>query len=262
MNEVIKYYNSYDEDIRLEKTNIHKTEYLTTIKFLNKFINEDSRILDACAGTGKYSFYLESKGHTVTSVDIVPRFVDIIKEKKKALSSKVDVHLGDVQYLNDLNLGQFDAVLCMGALYHLKQDIDRRKAIEQCVDSLKDDGILVVSYINRYATFLIEFSKMNGNIDSAALNEILDNGCNDSENSEAFYYSSPEEIDNIMSDFNIEKITNIGADGIGYMLGSKVLNLDKEDYEKWLDFHYKTCENENLIGYSLHGLYIGRKVCK
>lgn len=91
MEDVINYYNNYDEDIRLEKTNLHKIEYLTTILFLDKLLIPNPRILDVCAGTGKYSFYLETKGHAVTAVDITPKFVDIMKEKKKVLCSKIDM---------------------------------------------------------------------------------------------------------------------------------------------------------------------------
>ena len=41
----------------------------------------------------------------------------------------------------------FDIVLCMGAFYHLNQNM-RCKAMEQCLRLLKSNGILVISYIN------------------------------------------------------------------------------------------------------------------
>lgn len=62
---------------------------------------------------------------------------------------------------------------------------------------------------NRYAAFIMEFSKIELELDSRALN--------------------------------------------------KILNSTEEEYNLRLDFHYKTCEN---VGYSLHGLYIGRKNLK
>lgn len=62
-----------------------------------------------------------------------------------------------------------------------------------------------------------------------------------------------------MDEFNLEKITDIGTDGIGFMLGDKICSLSDEEYQFWLDYHYRTCQDESLIGYSLHGLYIGRK---
>ncbi len=58
---------------------------------------------------------------------------------------------------------------------------------------------------------------------------------------------------------NVEKIFNIGTDGIAYLIGSKINNLTEQEYSYWVDYHLKTCENESLIGHSLHGLYIGKK---
>lgn len=257
MNNVLKYYEDYDEDKRLGKSNLHKIEYLTTIHFLDRYIPQNSKILDVCAGTGVYSFYLESKGHSVTAVDIVPRFVEIMKDKKKKLSSNINIYLGDACNLNKLNLGKYDVVLCMGALYHLQENSLRRRAIEQCLSSLKEGGILAASYISRYASFITEFKKTE--IDMKTLNEILNNGHSADEKMNSFYLSSSKEINMLMNELNIEKMTDIGTDGIGYMMGNKIHSLSDEEYDFWMDYHYKTCQDESLIGYSLHGLYIGKK---
>lgn len=259
MSDVLKYYENYDEDKRLGKSNLHKIEYLTTIHFLDRIIPPNSKILDVCAGTGIYSFYLEGKGHSVTAVDIVPRFVEIMEDKKKRLSSKINIYLGDARNLNKLDLENYDIVLCMGALYHLHQDNDRRKVIEQCLNILKEDGILASSYINRHASFISEFKRMDKELDREALNEIFNKGHNLDEKMSSFYLSSSQEMNKLMNEFNIEKIADIGSDGIGYMLSDKIHNLSDEEYQFWLDYHYKTCQDESLIGYSLHGLYIGRK---
>lgn len=259
MDEVLKYYKDYDEDKRLGKTNLHKLEYLTTLRFLDRVIPPNSKVLDLCAGTGAYSFYLESRGHSVTAVDIMPKFVETLKQKKKELSSKINIYLGDARDLEKLKVNKFDVVLCMGALYHLKNEDDRRKVIKQCKSVMRENGILIGSYINRYASFMVEFIKMHNSIDAELLTEILNVGYKPKEKEDPFYYSSPQEIDNLMNDFNIEKITNIGVDGMGYLFGEKILGLNDEEYKFWLESHYNTCEDENIIGCSLHGLYIGRK---
>jgi 2-polyprenyl-3-methyl-5-hydroxy-6-metoxy-1,4-benzoquinol methylase len=259
MEEVVKYYDDYDEDKRLDRTNFHKLEYLTTIRFLDRFLKPNSKVLDLCAGTGRYSFYLESKGHSVTAIDIVPRFVEIMKEKKIAVASNIEVYLGDARNLEMFENESFDAVLCMGALYHLKDQDDREKVIEQCESLLKKNGILAVSYINRYALFIKEFNNINKNFEKLKLNNIVDSGQSINEVEESFYFSSPKEIEDLMRKFNFKKISNVGTDGVGYMLSDKISNLSKEEYDLWLAYHFKTCDNENLIGYSIHGLCIGEK---
>lgn len=259
MSDLLKYYENYDEDKRLQKTNLHKIEFLTTINFLDRIIPPNSKVLDVCAGTGVYSFYLEGKGHSITAVDIVPKFVEIMEDKKKIFSSKINIYLGDARNLDELNLEKYDVVLCMGALYHLHHDNDRKKVIEQCMNLLNGGGILAASYINRYASFIIEFGSMDKDIDRTVLNDILITGHNPKEKMSSFYLSSPQEINTLMNEFNIKKISNIGTDGIGYMLGDKINILNNEEYQYWMDYHYKTCQDESVIGYSLHGLYIGRK---
>ena len=85
MSEQIKnYYKNYDEDGRLFRDNAHQVEYLTTIRYFDRIFKPGSRILDACAGTGRYSFYLAEKGHFVTACDLVEHNVNIIKSKPNA----------------------------------------------------------------------------------------------------------------------------------------------------------------------------------
>ncbi len=43
----------------------------------------------------------------------------------------------------------FDAVLCMGAFYHLKSKEERRQCIAECLRVLKKGGIFILAYINR-----------------------------------------------------------------------------------------------------------------
>ena len=59
MNEVEKilneYYNNYNEDERLIKDKAHQMEYITTTKYIEKYLKSGNRILEVGAGTGRYS---------------------------------------------------------------------------------------------------------------------------------------------------------------------------------------------------------------
>lgn len=75
-----KYYENYDEEGRLFRDKAHLPEYLTTTRYFDHLFVPNSRILDACAGTGRYAFYLADQGHTVTVSDLVEYYVlDIIR---------------------------------------------------------------------------------------------------------------------------------------------------------------------------------------
>ena len=75
------FYENYDEEGRLFRDKAHLPEYLTTIRYFDRLFAPASHILDACAGTGRYSFYLADKGHMVTACDLTGHNIDIIKSK-------------------------------------------------------------------------------------------------------------------------------------------------------------------------------------
>ena len=252
MNALIKYYEEYDEDARLQKDKTHSIEFLTTVKYFEKIFPKGASVLDACAGTGAYSFYLAKKGYKVTAGDLVPYNVGLIEKKQSETKLLEDIYLGNVLDLSMYEDESFDVVLCMGALYHLQKKVERVKAIKECLRVLKKDGILATAYINRYAAILCNCGDELANID-----ELLEYSKNSFKNN--FYGSTPKEIKEIMSGAGIEEICNIGTDGIAYAIKPKIDHSDDKAFEKWLEYHFAACEDENILGYSLHGLHFGRK---
>lgn len=247
-NPVVEYYNSYDEDGRLKR---HKLEYLTTVEYFNRLFKPGSKILDACAGTGAYSIYLAEQGHGVTSGDLVPNNVDLIKQRVKASL------LDDIQVMNVLDLSaladeSFDVVLCMGALYHLSEETDQRRAIQECLRILKPGGILVLSYINRFAQFMVSVEDGLKNIEDGV--RIFHNRTDS-----IFTYTTPEEIERLASQSGMRKIKNIGTDGMIYVLSEKVNGASKDGLDQLYGYHLATCEEPGILGASIHGLYFGQK---
>lgn len=55
------FYNNYDEDGRLQ-TRHGMVEYLTTMKYIEKYLEKGMRILEIGAGTGRYSHTFARKG--------------------------------------------------------------------------------------------------------------------------------------------------------------------------------------------------------
>ncbi|MCH5317467.1 MAG: class I SAM-dependent methyltransferase [Eubacterium sp.] len=248
---LIKYYSSGYEGKRLQKDKYHSIEYLTTVRYLDRLLPDSGKVLDCCAGGGVYSYYLADRGYNVTAADLSPKNIEIIKANKK--SSILD----DIQILNVLNLScfegkTFDVVLCMGALYHLKRSEERRECVKECLRVLKDDGIFILAYINRNPCVLYQFWQQPKNIKAQA--ELIKTGDNG-----LFYASDFDEIDKIVTDFNLAKIKNIGADGSAYPLQRKINSLNKAQFADFLEYHFAVCEQPSIIGNSMHGLLFARK---
>lgn len=249
---IVKYYEQQDEDSRLKMDRAHSLEYLTTIKYLDKICHGQETILDACAGTGAYCFYLAEKGYSVTAGDIAPSNVNIIKEKQKKNPVLHDIYTGDILNLSQFEDETFNIVLCLGAFYHLHSETERDKAVLECKRVTKKGGLIVVAYLNRFASFVNNFSNNPENI-----HEILKQFYTGNKN--VFYRSTPSEIENLMVRCQITKKYNIATDGLAFMYPKQLQSISEKEFSEYLNYHYDTCENTNVLGYSLHGLFIGEK---
>ena len=68
-----------------------------------------------------------------------------------------------------------------------------------------------------------------------------------------------DELEQIMSMNNLEKIINISTSGVAPHFSSIIDNLSNEEFEIWKNYHFSSCERKEVQGYSTHMLYIGKK---
>jgi len=250
--QITKYYESYDEEGRLFRDKAHLPEYLTTIRYFDRIFIPGSRILDACAGTGRYSFYLADKGHKVTACDLVEHHVNIIKEKS---NSNI---LDEISTCNVLDLSQFqnnsfDVVLCMGAMYHLPTDDEKTQAVRECTRVCKSGGLVVVSYLNYFSVVAAEVQKGLGDLDEVLAAFEEGSGC-------LWKATTPTKMTSYVKEAGLVVLHNIGADGLSFVLAEKVNAATDDAFDKWMEYIYKHCEEPSIVGYSMHGLLFGRKV--
>ena len=80
-------------------------------------------VLDIGAYDGFFSFYCERKGAEVTAVDVISPDECGFNVIKTILNSKVKHVQSTVYNLDPKNIGQFDIVLFIGVLYHLRHPL-------------------------------------------------------------------------------------------------------------------------------------------
>ncbi len=252
--EIITYYATmYGEKDRFTRDRAHTIEYLTTLRYLERYLPHGCHVLDCCAGPGAYAFALAEMGYRVTAGDLVAEHVDMLNERNRDAGGILErVYQGDVLDMNQFADDTFDAVLCMGALYHLFDEADRQRCIAECLRVLRRGGLFVFAYINRNGVYINHVLYNEGDADHR--NAVLETGHNG-----VFYTMDFGEPAQLVDGFPLERLADVGVDGLIYPLKDALNAMDDEMFDSYMAYHFATCEQPSIIGHSMHGLWIGRK---
>lgn len=248
---IIDYYNSSDEHSRLRKKKSNQLEFFVTMEYLNRMIPKQSRILDCCAGTGIYAFTL-AQNHQVVASDLSDHNIMKIREQQNDTPVLYGIHQLDVCNMEIFGDESFDAVLCMGALYHLFEENDRRRAVSECRRVCRRGGILVFAYLNKWGSF---FNGLTNNLKSM---DLLYKEFETRNHEDVFYREVPGEIDNLCAEEGISRICNIGVDHVAFLASDRIDAMQDEEFRRLLCYQLKATEEAGLTAMSLHGLWIGR----
>lgn len=270
MEEVKNYYdeNALKEWERLER---HRLEFDITKKILDNYIGKDSenglKIADIGGGPGRYSLHLAGKGHDVTLVDLSCENICLAIQKSEEMGIALDgVFCANVLDLDILEDNCYDACLLMGPLYHLLEQTDRENAVKEVLAKLKTGGIIISTFISRFAP-TCDYLK---NYPEAILEQeesliyVTDKGDNiPSEENPGFthaYFSTSDESKKLMESCGVKTIRFSAVESIACLCESKLYELDEETYEKWVDFIYAISTEPSILGASEHLIHVGVKV--
>lgn len=142
---LIDFYNNYDEDSRLEPK--HGTvEFLTTMRYIEKYLKPGSRVLEIGAGTGRYSHALARQGYAVSAIELIEHNIEVFRKNTLA-DENISVIQGNALDLSAFPDNQFDITLLLGPLYHLYNKEDKQQAIREAVRVTKQGGIIFAAYV-------------------------------------------------------------------------------------------------------------------
>lgn len=261
MNEVEKilneYYNNYDEDSRLIKDKAHQIEFITTTKYIEKYLEKGNKILEIGAGTGRYSIYYAKKGFDVNSIELVNKNLEILKSKITN-EMKIKAIQGNATDLSMYEENSFDITLVLGPLYHLYEDLDIDKAIKEAIRVTKKGGKIFIAYITDDGV-IYSYGVRKGNL--KRLKEICDKNWNVAKiKEEIFSTFKVKDFSKLISRYSVKEIETIATDGIAPDVAEYINKMDDEEFGIYVDYHLKNCDRKDLIGYSSHILEIVEKV--
>lgn len=254
------YYNKYNEEERLLSRH-GQVEYLTTMRYIRESLSSfsDPSILEIGAGTGRYSVTLAGQGLRVTAVELVAHNLELLRAKLDGSEALTAVQ-GNALDLSAFPEGSFDLTLLLGPMYHLYTVEDKLRALSEAVRVTKRGGHILVAYCMNEPT-VVQYVFAQNHLREVTEQKLLrpDWHCI-SEPKELFELTRTEEIAALDAAFPVERLKLVAADGATNYMRELIDAMDDETFSRWLDFHFATCERQDLVGASHHTLDILRKL--
>ena len=258
---VIDFYNSIDEDSRLADSKHGTVEFLTTMRYIEKYIRQGDRVLEIGAATGRYSHTLARQGYTVDAVELVEHNIEVFR-KNTLPDEKITVTQGNALDLSAFPDNKYDITLLLGPLYHLYNDEDKRQALSEAIRVTKPGGVIFAAYVISDGSLIDEGFRLGG----FSVADYIKNGLLDpvtfaatSEPKDLFELVRKEDIDHLMSVFPVTRLHYVATDGCARLIRDAIDNMDNDTFELFLKYHFATCEREDLLGITSHSLDIFRK---
>lgn len=266
-NKIEKYYQKFDEKNRLQNDNSGRLEYELTLSILEQYLPKSATILDLGGAAGAYTFPLAKKGYKMYLADLSEKLINQAIETKNKLNEKnvISCDVINAIDLSKYNNKQFDVVFLFGPLYHLLDESERNKCINEVSRVLKKDGLVFASfipYLSGSIAILDRYFRHPEQVNIDNLTEVFNSGKfnnNDQKGfQEGFYPTSDQIIDLFNNNFELIKVRSIR--GFGYEKEDKIYEIsDKNMFNKVVELINKTADDKSIIETCGHAIYIGKK---
>jgi ubiquinone/menaquinone biosynthesis C-methylase UbiE len=261
MNEMVRFYEEYDEAGRLsEGTGLLELERSRDI--LKRHLPPPpARIIDVGGGPGNYAGWLAAAGYEVYLLDPVQKHLE-----QAARYPLAGIEHGDARALPCDN-AVADAVLLMGPLYHLPERSDRLQSLREAHRSLHAGGVVCATAISRWASLLDAFAE--GHIDDddymPVLARDLAEGLHRNDTGKPQYFTTaqfhtPGELRAELTEAGFTAIEVVAVEGPGWMTKDLASRWHEPGRRARILDLIRTVERiEPLLGSSMHLMAIGTK---
>lgn len=257
---LINHYSSFNEDARLMSKH-GSVEFLTTMRYIDKYIKPDDRVLEIGAGTGRYSHALAHQGYAVDAVELVEHNIEIFRNNIQP-DETITVTQGNALDLSGFSDSQYDITLLLGPLYHLYTKEDKRQALSEAIRVTKQGGVIFAAHVISDGCLLDEgFNRGNINVSEYIEKGLIDpeTFASRSQPKDLFELVRKEDIDELMSVFPVSRLHYAASDGCSLFMREAVDAMDDETFEIYLKYHFAMCEREDLLGVTSHVIDIFQK---
>lgn len=258
---IIQHYSQYDEDSRLAPRH-GSVEFLTTMRYIERYIKPGDRLLEIGAATGRYSHALARQGYAVDAVELVEHNIEIFRQNTQP-DENVSIVQGNAMDLSAFPDNHYDLTLLLGPLYHLYNQEDKRQALREAIRVTKKGGVIFAAYVISDGCLLDEgFNRRHIDVADYIEKGLLDarTFAAKSEPKDLFELVRKEDIDQLMSGLPVTRLHYVASDGVALFMREAVDAMDDAMFDLYLQYHFATCEREDLAGVTSHALDICRKL--
>ncbi len=246
-------YEMFDEDSRLNSTKSSQIEFIITTSFIDKYLTNESTVLDIGAGTGAYSLYYAAKEFRVMAIEPVLKNLDVLKSKITP-DMKLNARLGNALDMAFIEDNSYDVVLCLGPLYHLDSIDKQLQCIKEVKRVCKPGGIMFFAYISNDMVVVTETFKYNPNFLTGSS---YDHSTFNVKNF-PFVFLTVERAKELMAKAGLKPLHHFAADGLSELLSEKINKMDDDSFKQWVNYQKYVCEKEEMLGYSNHIVYVAK----
>jgi SAM-dependent methyltransferase len=253
-----EYYSTHNELQRLGSRH-GQVEFLTTVRYVERYLVPGMKILEIGAGPGRYAHYFARKGYAVDAVELIPHNIEVFSSLTEP-GENVTIMQGDARDLSAIPSERYDATLLLGPMYHLYTEEDKLKALSEALRVTRVGGIVYAAYCIADASIL-RYGFLGNNIDELVEKNLMDIETFEviSSPAELFELYRKSDIDALMSRFDTERLHYVATDGYTRHMAEAIDAMDDRIFGIYLNYHYKTCERPDMVGLTNHSLDIFRK---
>ncbi|WP_026504916.1 class I SAM-dependent methyltransferase [Butyrivibrio sp. NC3005] len=251
------FYDSYDEETRMENSRQAQLEYYTTMHFIRKYLADKGKVIEVGAGTGRYSINLAKEGYDVTAVEFADRNFEILCRKCEEIPN-IKACKGDGVDLHFIADNSFDMTLILGPLYHLYDRQDQEAAIKEAIRVTKKGGIIIAAFLSVHAIMFDNY--LQGNFASGLEENFTRDYKVKHFPEQLFTGFNIDEFEELFTDMPVDKITIAAVDGIMELAERREdFSMSEAEFDAFKDYHLHHCQRVELLGSSSHLIYIARK---
>ena len=259
INALTEYYSGYDEDSRVRSKH-GMVEYLTTMRYIERYLRPGMRILEIGAATGRYSHTLARMGYKVDAVELIQHNIEIFKNNTQP-GEDIRIFQGNAKDISFLASESYDMTLLLGPMYHLLTVPEQKQALSEALRVTKPGGLLYSAYCGNDAT-MVQYCFGRGELRQERYRKLVDMETFKarSDPMELFQLYRKEDIDALMEGFSVRRLHYIGPDMATNYMRDVIDEMEEEFFNLYLKYHFSICERSDMVGASHHILDIHKKI--